>query len=116
MIGADVRLAPTKPQLIEKGGRQMARIDKERNAAGDAERAIRRLSSLIPSPDTKATIKVLRIARRVAIGGKVGSDDSSGPVNGARDEIGLALASLICELEKGPPRQETINRARRAWL
>jgi hypothetical protein len=97
----------------------MTRIDKERNAAGDAERAIRKLSPLISSPDTKATIKVLRIACRVAIGGKVGSDDSSGSVDGARDEIGFALAILIHELEKGPLTQGTINRARRAvedWM
>jgi hypothetical protein len=91
------------------------RIDKERNAAVDAERAIRKLSPLIPSQNTKATVKVLRIACRVAIGGKVGSDDSSdGPINGARDEIGFALASLICELENGPITRETIDRAKRA--
>ena len=93
----------------------MARIDKERNAAVDAERAIRKLSPLIPSPNIKATVKVLRNACRVAIGGKVGSDDSSdGPINGARDEIGFALASLICELENGPITRETIDRAKRA--
>jgi hypothetical protein len=89
------------------------RIDKERTAAVDAERAIRKLSPLIPSQNTKATVKVLRIACRVAIGGKVGSDDSSdGPINGARDEIGFALASLICELEDGPITRETIDRAK----
>ena len=86
----------------------MARIDKERNAAADAERAIRKLSPLIPSQNTKATVKVLRTACLVAIGGKVGSDDSSdGPVNRVRDEIGFALASLICELENGPIARET---------
>jgi hypothetical protein len=93
----------------------MARIDKEWNAAADAEMAIRKLSPLIPSPNTKATVKVLRTACRLAIGGKVGSDDSSdGPINGARDEIGFALASLICELENGPIMRESIDRAKRA--
>ena len=81
----------------------------------DAERAIRKLSPLIPSQNTKATLKVLRIACRLAIGGKVGSDDlSNGPINGARDEIGFAFASLICELENGPITRETIDRAKRA--
>ena len=93
----------------------MARIDKEWNAAADAEMAIRKLSPLIPSPNTKTTVKVLRTACRLAIGGKVGSDDSSdGPINGARDEIGFALASLICELENGPITRESIDRAKRA--
>ena len=93
----------------------MARIDKEWNAAADAEMAIRKLSPLIPSPNIKAIVKVLRTACRIAIGGKVGSDDSTdGPINGARDEIGFALASLICELENGPITRESIDRARRA--
>jgi hypothetical protein len=93
----------------------MARIDKEWNAAADAETAIRKLSPLVPSPNTKATVKVLRTASRLAIGGKVGSDDSrDGPLNVARDEIGFALASLICELEDGPITRESIDRATRA--
>ena len=93
----------------------MGRIDKEYSAAADAESAIRNLSPLVPSPNTKATVKVLRTASRLAIGGKVGSDDSrDGPLNGARDEIGFALASLICELEDGPITRDSVDRAKRA--
>src|SRR5436305_13972370 len=93
----------------------MARIDKEWNAAADAEMAIRNLSPLIPSQNTKATVKLLRTACRLAIGGKVGSDDSRDrPLNIARDEIGFALASLMCELEDGPITRQSIDRAKRA--
>jgi hypothetical protein len=94
----------------------MASIDEEeRNAAVEAERAIRTLSPLIPSPNIAATVKVLRNATLVATSARQAPTNSSeGPTNDARDEIGFALPGLIRELENGPLTREKIDRAKRA--
>jgi hypothetical protein len=72
----------------------MASIDEELNAAKAAKAAIEMLSTTAPNP---SIVAALRDARNVA--GSAMTFLGEGPLNDARDKIGIALSILIRALE-----------------
>jgi hypothetical protein len=88
---------------------EMASLEEELKLARQAKAAIE-------AGRTMATIDVLRKATRMATTQKTGFS-GDGPLNDARDNIGLALPSYTAEDRN--PTQDEIDKARRAieeWI
>jgi len=84
----------------------MASIDEELNAAKAAKAAIEMLSTTVPNP---SIVAALRDARNVAASAMIFVDE--GPLNDARDKVGIELSILIRALEQGSLAQEKIDNA-----
>jgi hypothetical protein len=92
----------------------MASIDEELNAAKTAKAAIEMLSTTAPNP---SIVAALRDARKVAASAMIFVGE--GPVNDARDKIGIAFSILIRALEDSSLAQEKIDNANDAiedWM
>ncbi len=92
----------------------MVSIDEERDAAEQAEKAVRAIG-VAAGGNVEATIKTLRNAKRFATSASADATFSSeGALNEARAEIAFAFGDLINALENGPLTAEKINRGSRA--
>src|SRR5271166_3038451 len=93
---------------------QMSTIDEELNAAKAAKAAIEMLSTTAPNP---SIVAALRDARNVAASAMIFVGE--GPLNDARDKVGIELSILIRALEQGSLAQEKIGNANGAiedWM
>ena len=90
----------------------MTSIDDERNAAAQAETALRELK-LSPSKNVEETVEILRNACRAAASAGQGFS-SEVSLNQARHEVGIAFPDLIKELTEKTPLGPKLDRAMRA--